>query len=154
MLSNNRAKQSDPRLAQIMYNRILRIYKRAHDQKQTKHFNAAEVLAGLTKGNSPSSPSPNTPNSTPPNSPQKPLPSSETSTSTTQESPKQNTVTSASNLDDKSMTNNCFDDPELLQKIQPRADQIWNADEIGIDPNGKWNKIVFKLGLRKIWGQN
>jgi len=32
--------------------------------------------------------------------------------------------------------------PKDLDLIQPRADQVWNVDEIGIDPNGKWMRIV------------
>ena len=32
--------------------------------------------------------------------------------------------------------------PEDLQDVLPRPDQIWNCDEVGIDPNGKWHKIV------------
>ena len=32
--------------------------------------------------------------------------------------------------------------PPDLEKIQPRPSQVWNCDEIGIDPNGKWTKIV------------
>ena len=27
--------------------------------------------------------------------------------------------------------------PPELHKIQPRATQVWNCDEIGLDPNGK-----------------
>ena len=32
--------------------------------------------------------------------------------------------------------------PPELHQIQPRATQVWNCDEIGFDPNGKWRKIV------------
>ena len=32
--------------------------------------------------------------------------------------------------------------PDDLQQIMPRADQVWNCDEIGIDPTGNWNRIV------------
>ena len=32
--------------------------------------------------------------------------------------------------------------PPDLHQIQPRATQVWNCDEIGFDPNGKWHKIV------------
>ena len=32
--------------------------------------------------------------------------------------------------------------PPDLHKIQPRPSQVWNCDEIGIDPNGKWTKVV------------
>ena len=32
--------------------------------------------------------------------------------------------------------------PPDLHKIQPRATQLWNFDEIGFDPNGKWRKVV------------
>ena len=32
--------------------------------------------------------------------------------------------------------------PYDLHQIQPRATQVWNCDEIGFDPNGKWHKVV------------
>ena len=32
--------------------------------------------------------------------------------------------------------------PLDLDQIQPRPSQVWNCDEIGLDPNGNWNKIV------------
>ena len=32
--------------------------------------------------------------------------------------------------------------PEDLQDVLPHPDQIWNCDKVGIDPNGKWHKIV------------
>ena len=32
--------------------------------------------------------------------------------------------------------------PPNLHQIQPRAIQVWNCDEIGFDPNGKWHKVV------------
>ena len=32
--------------------------------------------------------------------------------------------------------------PPDLHQIQPRAIQVWNCDEIGLDPNGKWRKVV------------
>jgi hypothetical protein len=44
--------------------------------------------------------------------------------------------------------------PDDLDDIQPRADQIWNADEIGFDPDGKWDRVVctFKWCMsNKLW---
>ena len=38
--------------------------------------------------------------------------------------------------------NELTDIPKDFSSIQPRADQVWNVDEIGIDPNGKWARIV------------
>ena len=32
--------------------------------------------------------------------------------------------------------------PEGFNIIQPRPDQVWNCDKIGIDPNGNWTRIV------------
>ena len=32
--------------------------------------------------------------------------------------------------------------PPDLHQIQPRATQVWNCDEIGLDPNGKWRKVL------------
>ena len=32
--------------------------------------------------------------------------------------------------------------PYDLNDIQPRATQIWKFDEIGFDPNGRWNKVI------------
>ena len=33
--------------------------------------------------------------------------------------------------------------PDDLDSVQPRPDQIWNCDEVGIDPNGKFSKIIY-----------
>ena len=44
--------------------------------------------------------------------------------------------------------------PENFESIQPRADQVWNCDEIGINPNGKWQQIfcAYKwCKLNNIW---
>ena len=44
--------------------------------------------------------------------------------------------------------------PEDLQQVLPRANQVWNCDKIGVDPNGKWNKIVCTYkwyNVKKIW---
>ena len=30
--------------------------------------------------------------------------------------------------------------PDDLHSIQPRPDQVWNCDKVGIDPNGKWHR--------------
>ena len=32
--------------------------------------------------------------------------------------------------------------PSDLNDIQPRATQLWNWDEFGIDLNGRWNKVI------------
>ena len=42
--------------------------------------------------------------------------------------------------------------PPDLNQIQPRATQVWNCDEIGFDPNGKWHKAVcnYKFFQREI----
>ena len=32
--------------------------------------------------------------------------------------------------------------PSDLNDIQPRANQAWNCDEVGFDPNGRWIKFV------------
>ena len=42
--------------------------------------------------------------------------------------------------------------PPDLHQIQPRATQLWNCDEIGLDPNGKWHKVVctYKFFRREI----
>ena len=37
--------------------------------------------------------------------------------------------------------------PTDLHRIQPRATQVWNCDEIGFDPNGKWHKVVCNCKL-------
>ena len=44
--------------------------------------------------------------------------------------------------------------PKDFSSIQPRADQVWNVDEIGIDPNGKWTRIVCTYkwcNIGKVW---
>ena len=32
--------------------------------------------------------------------------------------------------------------PTDLHQIQPRSTQMWNCDEIKLDPNGKWRKVA------------
>ena len=32
--------------------------------------------------------------------------------------------------------------PSDLNQIQPRASKVWNCDEIGFEPNGKWHRVV------------
>ena len=32
--------------------------------------------------------------------------------------------------------------PPNLRQIQLKSTQVWNCDEIGFDPNGKWHKVV------------
>ena len=32
--------------------------------------------------------------------------------------------------------------PSDLNEMQPRATHLWNCDEIGFDPNGRWKKGV------------
>ena len=44
--------------------------------------------------------------------------------------------------------------PDDITHLQPRPSQFWNCDEIGIDPTGKWCKIVctWKYCMaEKIW---
>lgn len=44
--------------------------------------------------------------------------------------------------------------PRDLQEVLPRGNQVWNCDKIGVDPNGKWNKIVCTYkwcGVEKLW---
>ena len=56
--------------------------------------------------------------------------------------------------DEVSNRNPKYDDKEWLAKILPRPDQIWNADEVGFDPNGSWLKIVCTFlwcMKQKIW---
>jgi len=38
---------------------------------------------------------------------------------------------------------------EVLGKgVEPDADQVWNGDEVGFDPNGKWGKVLCFKGER------
>ena len=32
--------------------------------------------------------------------------------------------------------------PSDLNGIQPNETQVWNCDEVGFDPNGRWNKAI------------
>ena len=48
--------------------------------------------------------------------------------------------------------------PPDLHQIQPRATQVWNCDEIGLDPNGKWRNVVctykYFQGGNNVEGEN
>ena len=39
--------------------------------------------------------------------------------------------------------------PYDLNDIQTRATQVWNCDEIGFYPNGRWNKVICTYNLFK-----
>jgi len=44
--------------------------------------------------------------------------------------------------------------PEDFDDIQTQTDQVWNCDEVGIDPNGNWHRIVCTYkwcNVTKIW---
>ena len=32
--------------------------------------------------------------------------------------------------------------PSDLNDKQPRSNQVWNCDEVGFDPNGRWSKVI------------
>ena len=32
--------------------------------------------------------------------------------------------------------------PSDINDIQPRSTQVWNCDEVGFDPNGRWIKVI------------
>ena len=37
--------------------------------------------------------------------------------------------------------------PSDLNDIQPRDTQVWNCDEIGFNPNGRWKKVIYTYKL-------
>ena len=32
--------------------------------------------------------------------------------------------------------------PSDINDIQPRSTQVWNCDEVGFDPNGRWHNVI------------
>ena len=42
--------------------------------------------------------------------------------------------------------------PPEIHQIRPRDTQVWNCDEIGFEPNGKWHKVLctYKLFQEEI----
>ena len=44
--------------------------------------------------------------------------------------------------------------PSELNDIQPIATQVWNCDEIGFDPNGRCNKVIYTykfFQVKRMW---
>ena len=37
--------------------------------------------------------------------------------------------------------------PSDINDIKPRATQVWNCSEIGLDRNGRWNKVICTYNL-------
>ena len=33
--------------------------------------------------------------------------------------------------------------PSDINDIQIRSTQVWNCDEVGFDPNGRWSKVIY-----------
>ena len=144
-LSYRRAKQSDPRLAWAMFHGICAMYR--HGKRETEKYYDRLVLPFATQT-------------------QEQLlgpavlrnesnPSSQSESSSLLNENKSKRFRINSTIDDaQSSLNKLTSVPDDLDDILPRADQVWNCDEIGIDPNGKWHKIVntYKFcQVEKVW---
>ena len=159
-LSRRRAKQSDPRLAWNMFHAIANMYRKAKKKADCYHRKkissyAIEVRNKLLGPEELRQIEEQPLTETPPSveSPEQPsidapLPSA----SVEQASEKVRKVITIDEASDtvKELTKV----PDDLKEIQPRPNQVWNCDEIGIDPNGKFHKIVstFKwCNADKVW---
>jgi hypothetical protein len=142
-LSNRRAKQSDPRLSWIMFHRICSMYRAAKKKRMqqmdlmTSSFreNVEDEILG--------------PKSVRPQLPDNPDESG-LAVVTPYKRKREEVTRDYAELSVQELTKV----PPDLEDIQPRSDQVWNCDEIGFDPNGKWHRIVctYKWSpSEKIW---
>ena len=122
-LSHKRAKQSDPRLAWIMFHKIVRLYR---DVIKEESLEASKIVA-LSEG----------------------IPLA-VALEGTEYVPKEVIAKKGSerakmeitSAEAKTSMDALTVIPDDLSDIQPRPSQVWNCDEIGIDPNGKWSKVI------------
>ena len=125
ILSKNRYKQSDTRLAWIIFHKIDHMYREIRKQETVQ---VSLLLQGLRVNCEPTKAagaSPATPNLSMPLQP----------TITIYPT----TVTTV---------------PEDLEDIQPRPYQVWNCENIGFDTNGSWRKVVYTYKLftgERVW---
>ena len=112
-LSNNRAKESDTRLAWIVFHNIARIYRYIAKQETVQASLLTQGLHVNFESTKAAGTSPATPILSIPLQPTMPL------------YPTKVTIV-----------------PEYLGDIQPRPSKVWNCDDIGFDPNGLWRKMV------------
>ena len=151
-LSNRRAKQSDPRLSWIMFHRICSMYRAA---KQKRAQQMALIVSDFkenveTEILGPKSVRPQLP---PPNhqdTDANPETAAAVITPHKNKRKRQDVTKDYAELSVQEL----MKVPPDLDSIQPRSDQVWNCDEIGFDPNGKWHRIVctYKWSpSQKIW---
>jgi len=162
-LSKRRAKQSDPRLQWMMTHRIVEMYRLAKRQQiafQKGELDEFETSIAIT-------PTPKKKRSVetslmgPPTKRAATASSAESTTAMTSS----NSSSSISFNDAKSPTfeqgerlyehnGKFYHVPDDLDDVHPRADQVWNGDEIGFDPDGAWDGVVctFKWCMAgKLW---
>ena len=145
-LSHKRAKQSDPRLAWLMFRKICEMCRdvRTRERKQREELtkpigldllsSVVDQLNDATPPVPPQVPAPDVP-------PQVPAPFLRKKYKISNEEAKKS-------LEELTIV------PDDITHLQPRPSQCWNCDEIGIDPTGKWCKIVctWKYCMsEKIW---
>ena len=138
-LSHKRAKQSDPRLAWIMFHKICRMCRdvrtmeQQHREALAKKRTGLDLLTSVVEQLNAATPTAPVPPQAPLPPPQAPVPPPQAPVRTKYEITDEEAKKSLEALRTV---------PKDLQDLQPRSSQVWNCDEIGIDPTGKWVKIV------------
>ena len=128
-LSNTQAKQSDPRLSWFMFHRICDMYRSvassvvAHFDKQVVETGQKCLIQDQILG--------------PKEVREKQI---DLPKVTFDDKVKVRKTYSLKEADDEMAKTKVI--PEDFADIQPRPDQVWNCDEVGIDPNGKCHRIV------------
>jgi hypothetical protein len=140
-LSNSRAKQSDPRLAWVMFHSICKMFR---EGKERMDCYLARSLLGIRARIQETYLGPKMlrPTAVPDPAIVTPGPVKK------KRKVDWTAIDAAKSLEELRIV------PSDLKEIQPRADQNWSVDEIGIDPNGKWSRIVctYKWCVaEKIW---
>ena len=132
-LSNKRAKQSDPRLQWIMFHKMVLMYRHVIDEEMK---NADKLIQSRCVTNDDEDPPP----------PAQDVANSLLLLATASSaSPKKKQMRCKQEIT-KEEASKTLEElmviPKDLAEIQPRDSQVWNCDEIGLDPNGKWTKVV------------
>ena len=138
-LSHKRAKQSNPSLAWIMFHKICRMCRdvrtieEQHREAIAKKQTGLDLLSSVVEQLNAATP-------TPPVPPQAPVPPLQAPVPPPQAPVR--TKCEITDKDTKKTLQELMKIPKKLQDPQPRSSQVSNCDEIGIDPIGKWVKIV------------
>ena len=139
-LSNKRAKQSDPRLQWIMFHKMVVMYRHVRDEE----INNADRLTQSRR-------EANANDERPPQDDERPPQEQDAATCllifATTSSSNNNSVhirfkQEITKEEALIYLEKLMVIPKDLAEVKSRDSQVWNFDKIGLDPNGKWTKVL------------